>query len=443
MSYYVPSTEPEQQAMLREAGFSGFADLYKDVPENIRIDSLDIPKGSSELGVRRVMEGLAAKNKIYRSIFRGGGAYNHYIPSLVKQITSREEFITSYTPYQAEISQGLLQAIFEFQTMMCELTGLDSSNASLYDGASAAGEAAAMCRDKRRTTVLISETANPRTVEVVRTYTRAADVKCLLIPARDGMTDVGKLRAMMDDTTACVYIQSPNYYGLIEDAPAIAEAAHAGGAKFVMGVNPIAAAILKTPADCGADVAVGEGQPLGLPLSFGGPYLGFMTCTAEMTRRLPGRIAGETVDTDGNRAFVLTLQAREQHIRREKASSNVCTNQALCALTASVYLTVMGPGGLKEAAAQCHSKALYAAGQISAIPGFELVYNGEFFHEFVTRCPVDSFRVLGALGERGILGGIPVDLKTGGDCLLWCVTEMNTSNDIDELAFVLKEAVGR
>ena len=443
MRYYVPSTEREQRAMLQEASFSEFGDLYKNIPENLRIDCLDIPSGSSELGVRRVIERLAAKNKIYRSIFRGAGAYNHYIPSLVRQITSREEFMTSYTPYQAEISQGILQAIFEFQTMMCELTGLDASNASVYDGASAAAEAAAMCREKRRTRVLVSETANPRAAAVMRTYAHAAGVECLTVPACEGVTGLEKLSGMIDDTVSCVYVESPNYFGLIEDAAALADTAHAGGAKFVMGVNPIAAAIFKTPAECGADVAVGEGQPLGMPLSFGGPYLGFMTAAAEMTRKLPGRIVGETVDAEGNRAFVLTMQAREQHIRREKASSNVCSNQALCALTASVYLTVMGPDGLREVASQCHSKAFYAAERISAIPGFELVYGGEIFHEFVTRCPGDSSGVLGELDERGILGGLPADLKTGGNCLLWCVTEMNTSDEIDELVSVLKEAAGR
>ncbi|MCL2684092.1 MAG: aminomethyl-transferring glycine dehydrogenase subunit GcvPA, partial [Synergistaceae bacterium] len=290
MRYYVPSTEPEQLAMLHEIGLREFGDLYKDIPENLKINRLDIPRGLSELGVKRVMSRLARKNKIYRSIFRGAGAYNHYIPSLVRQIASREEFMTSYTPYQAEISQGTLQAIFEFQTLMCELTGLDAANASIYDGASAAAEAAAMCREKSRVRVLVSETVNPGVTAVMRTYAHAAGAECTTVPAREGVTDLEKLRGMIDDTVSCVYAESPNYFGLIEDTAAISDTAHAGGAKFVMGVNPIAAAILKTPAECGADVAVGEGQPLGMPLSFGGPYLGFMTSTAAMTRRLPGRI---------------------------------------------------------------------------------------------------------------------------------------------------------
>ena len=281
MPYYVPSTESEQREMLREIGLPNFDGLYSDIPKKLRIDRLNIPSGMSELEVRRHMEALASGNKIFCSVFRGAGAYNHYIPSLVKQIASREEFVTSYTPYQAEISQGTLQAIFEFQTMMCELTGLDAANASVYDGASAAAEAAAMCREKRRTRALVSETVNPRVIEVIKTYCRAAGVECATIPARDGVTDVAKIRDMTDDTVACVISQNPNYFGLIEDAGAIGEAAHAVGDKFVMSVNPIAAALLKTPAECGADVAVGEGQPLGIPMSYGGPYLGFMTATAE------------------------------------------------------------------------------------------------------------------------------------------------------------------
>jgi glycine dehydrogenase subunit 1 len=319
--------------------------------------------------------------------------------------------------------------------MMCELTGLDASNASIYDGASAAAEAAAMCRGRGRNRTLISETANPRLIEVVKTYCYASGADFGTIPSKNGVTDADKLRGMLDETAACVYVANPNYYGLIEDAENIGNIARSRGAKFVMGVNPIAAAILKTPAACGADIAVGEAQPLGMPLSFGGPYLGFMTASAEMTRKLPGRIVGETVDADGKRAFVLTLQAREQHIRREKASSNVCSNQALCALTASVYLTVMGPEGLRNVALQCASKARYAAERISAIPGFELEYEGEFFHEFVTKCPGDRSELLRALEARDVLGGLPV-----GDGLLWCVTEMNTKEDIDALAAFLKES---
>ncbi|MDR3280361.1 MAG: aminomethyl-transferring glycine dehydrogenase subunit GcvPA [Synergistaceae bacterium] len=434
MSYYVPSTDEEQRAMLGEVGVKSFKELYASVPDELLLDKPNIPPGGSEFEARSTMQNMASKNRAFSSIFRGAGAYNHYIPSLVKQITSREEFVTSYTPYQAEISQGTLQSIFEFQTMMCELTGLDVSNASIYDGASAAAEAAAMCRDRRRSSVVISETVHPRVLSAVKTYSCAAGAKVRIAPARDGATDISRLGEMLDDTVACVYISVPNYFGVIENALSIGNIAHSAGAKFVMGVNPIASSVLKSPAECGADVAVGEAQPLGMPLSFGGPYLGFMTATSDMARRLPGRIVGETADSEGNRAFVLTLQAREQHIRREKASSNVCTNQALCALTAAVYLTVMGPDGLRGVANQCYSKARYAAAIISRIPGFELRYRGEFFHEFVTKCPIDANDLMDHLASVDILGGMPTD-----DGILWCVTEMNSKEEIDRLADILKE----
>ncbi|MDR1943454.1 MAG: aminomethyl-transferring glycine dehydrogenase subunit GcvPA [Synergistaceae bacterium] len=436
MGWYVPSTASEQREMLDKIGAASFDDLFAVIPESLRLKDLDIPKGLSELETRVRIESIAGKNKIFKSIFRGAGAYNHYIPSLVKQIASREEFLTAYTPYQAEISQGLLQSIFEYQTMMCELTGLDVSNASVYDGASAAAEAMAMCRDRKRGTALVSESANPAVIDAIKTYSYAANAPVKTVPTKDGVTDASELARLLDGSAACFYMQQPNYFGLIEDAEKLGETVHGEGAKFVMGINPIAAAILKTPGECGADVAVGEAQPLGMPLSFGGPYLGFMTATNEMARRLPGRIVGETTDVDGKRAFVLTLQAREQHIRREKASSNVCSNQAHCALIASVYLTVMGPSGLRNAAEQCLSKARYAAAEIGAVEGFGLLYGGEFFNEFVTACPGDLGAILKFLEERDILGGLPVD---GG--ILWCVTEMNGREQIDELVKALKEAV--
>lgn len=439
MSYYVPSTASEQREMLAEIGVPSLEALYDSIPQSLLAERLDIPSGKSELEVRRLIEGMAAKNVIFPSIFRGAGAYNHYIPALVKQIAGKEEFLTSYTPYQPEISQGTLQSIFEFQTMMCELTGLDAANASMYDGASAAAEATAMCRDRKRSRVLVSAACHPGVIEAIRTYAYAADAPVEIVPTKRGATDAEALAAMLDDATACFYLQQPNAFGIIEDAEKLGEAVHARGAKLVMGVNPIATAVLRTPAECGADVAVGEAQPLGLPLSFGGPYLGFMTATGEMARKLPGRIVGETVDSEGKRAFVLTLQAREQHIRREKASSNVCSNQAHCALTASIYLTVMGPDGLRQVAEQCYSKAHYAAERIAAVPGFELVYpEKEFFHEFVTASPLEAGALTAALERRGILGGLPVP-----EGILWCATEMNTKEQIDELETALREASGR
>jgi len=436
MGHYISITEAQRKEMLDAIGLHSAAEMYAAAPSAlIRKDALNIPSGMSELEALRAVEAIAAKNKVFPTIFRGAGAYRHYIPAIVPAVVSKETFVTAYTPYQSEISQGILQSIFEYQTMICELTGMDVSNASVYDGATAAAEAAAMCRDRKRTRTLISTAASPDVIETVKTYCWGANAEVSLIPAKDGVTDIEALRGMLDDTVACVYIAQPNYFGLIEDAKAIGQTVRGAGAKFVMGVNPIAAAILKTPAECGADVAVGEGQPLGMPLSFGGPYLGFMAATTAMMRKLPGRIVGETTDSEGNRAFVLTLQAREQHIRREKASSNICSNEALCAMTAAVYMAAMGPEGMKNVASQCLSKAHYMASEISSVRGFSLRYKGEFFHEFVTECPVEPDKVISALEENGILGGLPL----GDGDILWCATEMNTKSEIDTLVNILKE----
>ena len=434
MGSYIPSTKEERQAMLAESGYESIRNLFKDVPDAVYLDKpLNLPKGMSELEVRETMQALAAKNTVFKTILRGAGAYDHYIPSIVKYITGKEEFVTSYTPYQAEMSQGILQSIFEYQTMICDLTGMDAANASVYDGASAAAEAIAMCRDRKRTVALVSAAANPEVIATMQTYCYGAGAELRLVPAKNGKTDLDALKEMLTPDVCCVYVQQPNFYGQFEDAAAIGELAHAGGAKYIMGVNPIALALMQTPAECGADIAVGEGQPLGLPLGFGGPYLGFMAATAAMTRKLPGRIIGETVDADGNRAYVLTLQAREQHIRREKASSNICSNEALCALTASVYLATVGPKGLKQAATLCLSKAHYFAQQLAQIPGVSLVYTGEYFHEFVTTLPKQD-EVLAALAKAGILGGLPV--KEG---VLWCVTEKASKEVLDKAAAIVRE----
>lgn len=436
MGSYVPSTMEERQAMLSALGLKSVEELFENLPQETVIKGeLNIPQGLSEMAVNAKMESIAAKNIVFPSVFRGAGAYKHYIPSIVKYIPAKEEFLTSYTPYQAEISQGVLQAIFEFQTNMCELTGMDVANASVYDGATAAGEAAAMCRDRKRSKTIVSATSQPDTIQVVQTYCDAANCEMVIAPMKDGVTDIAALKALLDDNTAGVYVQQPNYFGLFEDCEEIAQAVHEAGAKFIMGCNPIALGTMKTPAECGADVATAEGQPLGMSLSFGGPYLGIMTCTEKMKRALPGRIVGETVDANGERCYVLTLQAREQHIRREKASSNICSNQALCALVSSVYLAAMGPNGLAFTASQCHSKAHYAAAEISKIAGFGLKYNGEFFHEFVTNCPVKVDVLMAHLEKNCILGGLPLEDGT----ILWCVTEMNSKEEIDALVSAIKE----
>ena len=437
MGGYLPSTAEERRAMLEAIGCRSIEALYAQVPPEMRLEKLDLPEGKSELEVRRILEGLAAGNTVFPAVFRGAGAYRHYIPAIVKSVASKETFVTAYTPYQAELSQGVLQSIFEYQTMICELTGMDASNASVYDGASAAAEAVAMCRDRKRSTVLLSAAAHPMVRRTVETYCFGNGMTVKTVPTKNGFTDAEALAQMLDGTVACFYLQQPNYYGRIEAARALGEAVHAAGGKFIMGVNPIAMALLKTPGECGADIAVGEGQPLGLPLSFGGPYLGFMAATSALARKLPGRIVGETTDHQGRRAYVLTLQAREQHIRREKASSNVCSNQALCAMTAAVYLAAMGPRGLRQAAERCMAHARYAAERICAVRGFDLVYPGPYFHEFVTTCPGDPARVLEGLARRGILGGLP--LEDGN--LLWCATEVNTKGEIDALEQALREVV--
>ena len=436
MGSYVPSTREERREMLRAIGLEDYRDLYKDVPQEMYLDRpLNLPEGMSELEVSRAMKEMAGKNRVFSTVLRGAGAYDHYIPSVVKYIPAKEEFLTAYTPYQAEMSQGVLQSIFEYQTMICALTGMDVSNASVYDGATAAAEAAAMCRDRKRRVTLISAAAHPDTINTVRTYCFGTNDELRIVPAKDGKTDMDALKEMLTEEVSSFYVQQPNFYGQFEEAEAMAELVHQAGAMYIMGCNPIALAIVKTPAECGADIAVGEGQPLGMPLSFGGPYLGYMATTTKHMRKLPGRIVGETVDAKGDRAFVLSLQAREQHIRREKASSNICSNQALCALTAGVYMASMGPEGMAEAARQSMAKAHYLANGLCAIPGVSLKYTGEYFHEFVTVMP-KADEVLAALADADILGGLPVE---GG--ILWCATEKVSKAALDKAIAIVKEVL--
>lgn len=424
MGSYIPSTKAQQLEMLKEAGFSSFEELYKDIDPSLLFQGeLHLPDGKSELEVQRYLKQIASKNHIYQHIFRGAGAYQHYIPSIVTSVLSKEEFITAYTPYQAEISQGVLQSIFEYQTMICELTGMDVSNASVYDGAVAAAEAIAMCTSPKNKKIYVSEGIHPEVCKVIQTYCWANQNEIVFLPLKDGKTDYSLLK---DADGCCVYIQQQNFYGVIEDAKEIGVLAHEKNMKYIMGVEPFAMCLLPTPKECGADIAVGEGQPLGMPLSFGGPYLGFMATTSKLMRSLPGRIVGETIDHDGRKAYVLTLQAREQHIRREKASSNICSNEALCAMTAAVYLSALGPKGMQEAAKQCYSKAHYLAKKLEE-NGHPLKYSHDFFNEFVTVCDHPE-EVLKALEEKNILGGLPV---SGG--ILWCVTEIHTKEDMDML----------
>lgn len=454
MGNYLPSTQRERDAMLQTLGLQNSMDLYRSVPKSLLLEELDLPSGLCEQQVHDKLETLANQNRTYRKIFRGAGAYNHYIPSIVKQVTSKEAFITAYTPYQAEISQGVLQSIFEYQTFICRLTGMEVSNASMYDGATAAAEALAMCVTRKKKRFLVAESLHPMWKDVLRTYFHEEGT-LQWIPTSEGTIQESVLESLLTPDIAGVLVPQLNFYGQIEDCARLAACAHAQGALFVQIVNPIAAALLPSAGECQADIACGEGQPLGLPLSFGGPYLGFLAAKSTLTRQLPGRIVGQTEDAQGRRAFVLTLQAREQHIRREKAGSNICTNQALCALRASVYLATMGTSGLQQVAQLCYNKAHYFAEELQKIPGFSLVFSGSFFHECLVRSTRSAREIEQILADRGILSGLVLDSQTAGrythfysddlpekegeNLMLWCITEQNTKEQIDEVLSILRE----
>jgi glycine cleavage system pyridoxal-binding protein P len=435
LASYVPNTKEERQAMLEDIGYSSFADLYKDIPEQVRLTRpLNLPQGLTEMEVSRRMSDMAAKNRIYRSIFRGAGSYHHYIPAMVGAVLSKENFQTTYTPYQAEISQGVLQSIFEYQTLICDLTDMDVSNASVYDGSTAAAEAVVMCDARKRHKAIISGLLHPNTIEVIKTYVFGNGLDLVIIPEKDGRTDLEALKAALDDSTASVLVQSPNYLGNVEDCQAIGQLAHEAGAKFIMSVNPMSLGTLKTPGECDADVACGDCQPLGLPMAFGGPYVGFMAAKSSMMRHLPGRIVGQTKDDQGRVGYVLTLQAREQHIRREKASSNICSNQALCAMAVTVYLASMGNKNFIKASQGSMNKAHYLAQELAGA-GLATENTGFFYNEFVTVSQKSSKDVLAALDAQGILGGLALDDHR----ILWCCTEMNSKADMDEVVRIVKE----
>lgn len=435
MSIYTPHTDKDLAEMLVAVGVKKLDDLYADAPKGLKVDKINIPEGKSQMLVEKDFAAMAGKNKIYDTILRGCGAYDHYIPAAVTALVNRSEFVTAYTPYQPEISQGVLQCIFEYQTMMCELSGMEVSNASVYDVGTAVGEAIKMCTERKNKAVIVGA-VNPQTAAVAKTYCSAGNEKLVQVaPDKNGLVDIKALEAAIDDDTACVIAQCPNYFGLIEDMTKIAETAHAKGAKFVYIFNPVAATVLKTPKECGADIAVAEGQPLGMPLSYGGAYLGILTCDAKMSRRMPGRVVGQTVDKNGKTAYVLTLQAREQHIRREKALSSICSNQALCATTAVVYLAMMGKTGMKQVAEACVSKAHYLAKQLTAIDGVKLKYKGEFFHEFTLETEKYTKAVERKLDKMGILGGYKVNATDS----IWCVTEKASREVLDQVVAVFKE----
>jgi glycine dehydrogenase subunit 1 len=440
---YLPHTPEEREEMLRAIGVQTVEDLFSNVPENLRSGPLQIPPGMSEMEVLRLLQSLASENVSLetRPAFLGGGAYHHYIPAAVGAITGRSEFYTAYTPYQAELSQGTLQAMYEYQTMVAELTGLDISNASLYDAATAITEACTIAINQtRRDRIAVLSGLNPEYRAVLDTYVHAQGFHLVDVP-ESWTLEPADLDAVLDDSIAGVIVQSPNFWGALERMPQITDMAHAHGSLVIAVGNPLSFAILSPPGEYGADIAVGCGQPFGIPLSYGGPYLGLIATRSGLERRLPGRIAGETVDNTGKRGFVLTLQAREQHIRREKATSNICTNHQLMALAATVYLSLLGKQGIQELATQCVQRAHYAARCLAAIPGFSVAFEAPFFNEFTLRTPVPAAEVNRFLLARGIVGG--VDLGTVSpemaDCLLLAFTEMSSRQQIDDLVTTLQQ----
>lgn len=442
---YLPHTDVEVQQMLDCIGVSNIDELFSGIPENCRLQKpLNLSAAKSEAEVMTLLRSLAGQNcKVSEwDAFLGGGAYNHFIPAVVDHLVSRSEFYTAYTPYQPEISQGTLQAIFEFQTMICQLTGMDVANASMYDGASACAEAVllAVRAAKKRRKVLLSQALNPQYRETVVTYCRYLDVELIDLPIVNGVTDQQALESLLDDQTAAVVVGYPNYFGLIENISVLAETTQAEGARLITAVaEPLALALFKSPGELGADVVVGEGQSFGIPMSYGGPGIGFFAVKKKDMRVLPGRLVGETVDQDGRRGFVLTLATREQHIRREKATSNICSNQGMCTLMVGIYLALHGKQGLRQLAEINYAKAAYAREQISCLDGFEITFPGECFNEFVVTCPEPVAELKKRLEQQGILAGIALgrDYQNLERGLLICVTEQNSREQIDRLVSAL------
>ncbi len=442
---YIPHTAADKQKMLDAVGAESIDELFADIPESLKGFEINLQPAMSELELLEHMKDLESSNRYPMrpgNYFIGGGAYNHHIPAAVDELCSKSEFYTAYTPYQPEISQGMLQAIFEYQTAISRITGMAVANASLYDGATAVYEAAVMAVNQtRKGNIIYDSSVNPHYREVMKSYGRNALIGMEEIPYAPSVEQsIDSLMSKVNDDTAAVIVQYPDFFGRVGDYSALAEELHARKKLLIMIVNPIGLGILKTPSEMGADIAVGEGQSLGMPLNYGGPYLGFIAATEKLMRRIPGRIVGETVDKEGKRGFVLTLQAREQHIKRERATSNICSNQALCALRALAYLSVMGKYGYQKVAELCLRKAAYAREVLGAIEGAELVFTGAHFNEFVLRLnkPVmDLFRRMGQSFEPGIrLNRWYPELH---DCLLVAVTELNSRRDIDLYALRLRE----
>ena len=445
---YIPHSPKEREAMLAAIGVKKLEDLFRDIPERYRFPKLELPPALSEMEASAELDDLSIGNENVRTdlvSFLGAGAYNHYIPAAVDHILRRGEFYTAYTPYQPEISQGTLQAIFEYQSLICALTGMEVSNASHYDGATSVAEAANMAYAQfrgKRPKVVISPTVHPQYRETMRTYVQGMGLELAGDDPKANL-EAGPeaLEGMMDEYTALVIVQYPDFFGRVYDLSKFISIAHEKGVLVCVATNPTALGLFKSPGEMGADIVVGEGQPLGIPLSYGGPYLGFFTTRKQYIHKMAGRLVGETVDNRGQRAYVLTLTAREQHIKRERAISNICSNQGLLALAAAVYLSLLGQKGLRQVAELCYHKAHYAAENISKIKGYSLCFETPFFHEFSVCCPGPVAEINHHLLEHGILGGYDLgqDYPSLKDHMLIAVTEMNSKNEIDELVSVLAE----
>lgn len=439
MARYIGNTNEDREQMLKVIGLSDIDSLFDAIPESVRLKrDLNVPKAQSEVELMKNLKVLSNKNLNVDNYtcFLGAGSYDHYIPSVIDQLLLRQEFFTSYTPYQPEISQGTLQVIFEYQTMISELTGLPVVNASMYDGATSMTEAAIMaCESTKRTEILVAKSVHPENRQVLNTYAKFRDMTVTELNYENGQVDFEDLKNKLNDNTAAVIIQSPNFFGIIEDVKKAADIAHENKSLIILNADPISLALLKSPEESGVDIAVGEGQPLGNPMNFGGPTFGYMAVTEKLMRKIPGRIVGQTVDKEGNRGFVLTLQTREQHIRREKATSNICSNQALNALAATMYMTLMGKEGLRKVAELCYYKSHYAYDELIKTGKFSPVFNAPFFKEFVVKSSEQVDKLNEKLLKKNVLGGYEVGLQypelKGGWMI--AVTEKRTKEEIDDL----------
>ena len=443
---YIPHTPEQRDAMLAACGVDALSDLFDCIPAGLRPASFDLPPPMSELEVTEIFRELADKNYSQLTNFLGGGFYDHFIPAAVDALASRSEFYTAYTPYQPELSQGTLQAIYEYQTQICRLTGMEASNASVYDGGTALCEACQMAlHATRRSRIVVDGGVNPVYRKMLYSYTANLSIDFAEVPVTHGQSDREHILEALTDDTAAVILQNPNFFGVIDDHGDLVEQCHSRGCLVIQSVYPVAMALLKPPGEIGVDIVTGEGQSLGNPLAFGGPYLGFMATTRKLVRKLPGRIVGRTKDRNGKQSFVLTLQAREQHIRREKATSNICTNQSLCALRSHIYLSLVGKEGLREVAELCHAKAHYAKQRFKQIPGVEVMESSPTFNEFTVRLPMDAGEPAGMLVERGIAPGLPLGPFYPGleRYLLVAVTEKRTKHEIGRFAEELEAVLCR